>query len=662
MPPTIRAVSRPSILVFLLMAITCLVYWTGLHGDFVFDDTNILLTNRSLQIRSLSLADLETAALSGEAGQLKRPISMLTFALNFYVAGSFNPFSFKLVNLIIHLLTGLALYFFLTHLFAARGGETRDGADSHPDYRPLAITALWLLHPLALTSVLYVVQRMNSLSALFTLCGLILYIRGRTQLDAGQPRRGLALILTGIVGFGAMASLSKENGLLTPYFALVVEAAIFRFRSSTARTRQYILLIFFLTAIVPALVVTGYSLINPDWILGTYKIRSFTLLERVLTETRVLWSYMLWIVAPVNSSLGLFHDDIPVSTGLLTPPTTLLSILGLIAFAGIALAARTRHPLVAFGIAWFLVGHSMESSVLALEMVHEHRNYLPMVGILTAVVPVAADLATRIRYRHAAIAMALVACGYLGSVTLSRAFTWSNNTLLFLTEARHHPDSARINYEAGRQYALLYSRDTSRQDLYERARTHLLRDRDLDPRSTNGLFGLVYLATMRGEPASPDILNELQRRLRSTFFSGFVMQALDGVAGGQGAPPKLPHQEILHLHDAVLANPNLRAQDRGMALASLSLYYSNYRRDFREAERLAQKAIAADPGRATFHVSYANLLIALKRFDEAQSELRVARQLDKHGLHAAEIDKNFKLLSTLGQPATGAGHRPGTRP
>ena len=104
------------------------------------------------------------------------------------------------------------------------------------------------------------------------------------------------------------------------------------------------------------------------WLWAGYELRSFTLLERLLTEARVLWFYLGLIVLPRFEAFGLYHDDISLSTGLLMPWTTLPALLGLAGLVGIAWHVRNRAPLLAFGIAWFLIGHSLESTVLPLEI------------------------------------------------------------------------------------------------------------------------------------------------------------------------------------------------------------------------------------------------------------------------------------------------------
>lgn len=634
-----------------IFATTVLVYFPGLSGEFVFDDQYNLMLGHQLQVQELDLNSLRAAAFSGEAGPLKRPISMLSFALNYYFAGSFSPMNFKIVNLGIHLLCGAALYIFLTLLLA--GLERHRGATSAPiqrEYFILAVTGAWLLHPLALTSVLYVVQRMNSLATLFTLWGLILYLRGRTHLQEGRDTKGLILMAGGVVGFGVLASLSKENGVLMPFYALVVEAVLYRFRGLLPSARKKLFAFFSVTALLPLLIAIFYIVIHPEWVLRPYLIRTFTLSERLMTESRVLWEYIKWIIAPSNIELGLFHDDIPISTGILQPLTTFFAIVGLVLLSVAAYLVRNRAPLVAFGILWFFVGHSLESSILALEIAHEHRNYLPMVGILAAIFYMLFAIGNRPRLAQIPVAASMVVMILFSIVTVSRATAWSNNTILYLTDVKHHPDSARLNYEAGRQYVLHFERDKTNQELYDKAKHYLLRTAELDSRSTTGLIGMIFLSHFDGHKVDPPILSELQRRLEVSFISAFDLVSLDRLAGAQGKePPILPHKDVSELFDAVLRNPTLNPITHGMVLSILSSYYANQRHSMPDATLLARKAIEVAPNEATFNVSFSNLLLALHKYDAAREQLNIARSKDRLGLFADKIAANEKIIEQHGQ-------------
>ena len=307
--------------------LTVAIYVPGLSGDYMFDDMPNLLHNAQLDIETLDSESIQGAAFSSGSGKLRRPVSMLSFTLNRYFFGV-APYSHKVVNLIIHVLTGIGLYW-LSCLILSSYRQYRNPAsgDSSSRWIPVVVAGLWLVHPLNLTPVLYIVQRMTSLAALFTVLGLCLYMTGRMRLLAGKT--GMLLILTGLLLFGALAVLSKESGALLPLYMLVLELTLFRFRNNQERLDVPVISFFTLMIALPAALVLAYLVLNPGFISGGYAYRHFNLEERLLTEGRVLVFYLKSILIPSISELGLYHDDIAISRGLLDPPATLYSLLAL---------------------------------------------------------------------------------------------------------------------------------------------------------------------------------------------------------------------------------------------------------------------------------------------------------------------------------------------
>ena len=122
-------------------------------------------------------------------------------------------------------------------------------------------------------------------------------------------------------------------------------------------------------------------LATPEAISAGYAGREFSLEERLLTQGRLLWRYLAWILLPNITDMGFQHDDIPISTGLFQPLTTLLSLIAWVVLLALSFVLRRRYPLLLLYVLFFLVGHSMESTILPLEMVYEHRNYLPSMPV-----------------------------------------------------------------------------------------------------------------------------------------------------------------------------------------------------------------------------------------------------------------------------------------
>jgi hypothetical protein len=202
-------------------------------------------------------------------------------------------------------------------------------------------------------------------------------------------------------------------------------------------------------------------LIAPETITVGYAGREFSLSERLLTQTRMLWHYVGWLVIPNIMDMGFQHDDIPLSRSLWQPLTTGLSLLAWCALLISTLIWRKRYPFLLFATLFFIVAHFMESTVLALEMVYEHRNYLPSVGIsiiLAIALFKAVCLTPKLRLGVAAGGVLLV----LATLLFVRTQTWSDELVLARFNVANHPDSSRSNFFYARA---LFDRFQSRREL-----------------------------------------------------------------------------------------------------------------------------------------------------------------------------------------------------
>jgi len=458
---TTRGVLRaysPQLSIIILVAVGVLIYLPGLSGPYLFDDYGNLIANSYIQLEQLTWGDLYRAAFSLDSGPLRRPLSVLSFALNYWFAGGFeNSAAFKGVNLAIHLANGI-LVFILTRLLLARAAIHAPGADRPETIMrrmlPGLIALLWTVHPIQLTNVLYVVQRMTSLAAFFTLAALCTYLLGRQQLAAGKRRNGWLLMF----GAGLLATLgifSKETAALFPLYVIVVELVFFRDSiPGYLRHRFGRRLLPVTIATAAALTVTIIWAI--DYVEPRYSHLTFTMGERLLTQFRVLFFYLSLILLPNLGRLGLHHDDLALSTSWLTPWTTLPSFAGILLLLGAALALRRRDPLISLGVLWFLAGHSLESTILPLEIAHEHRNYLPSLGIVLVLLHALTHPRLAISRPPVAAALTWVIPVFIlsaAATTTIRATQWSELRTLSVYEVLHHPRSARSHAVLGSMHA-----------------------------------------------------------------------------------------------------------------------------------------------------------------------------------------------------------------
>ncbi len=282
---------------------------------------------------------------------------MFSFALN-HIATGLDPYYFKLTNLGIHLFTGLSLLLLTVLLLQSYNLRlpSKPIEERQIFVISLAVTAAWLLHPFNLTSVLYIVQRMNSLAALFTVWGIIFYVWGRKRQLTNK--HGAAHILFGVSVFGTLAAFSKENGLLLPVYLFLIEWLVLGFYAPGRKTRIFLFSFAAITFVLPAMAFIFYFILSPDWWLNGYHSRDFSVTQRLLTEGRVLWFYINMILVPDITRMGLYHDDIQLSDHLLSPYTTLLALIGIASAIIGAVAIRKNAPLLAFGILFFFANHS----------------------------------------------------------------------------------------------------------------------------------------------------------------------------------------------------------------------------------------------------------------------------------------------------------------
>ncbi len=427
-----------------LVCLAC--YGLALQGPFFFDDLPNLLDNRLLQIDGRTFDDWRVAIISNNSGLFHRPVAMASFAVNYAVAGDFVPWLFKATNLVIHLLTGVLLYHLFRALLRAPACIGRHVFDPHSV--ALLAAALWLLHPLHVSTVLYVVQRMAQLSALFSVAGLLLYCRYRLRwVEAGAAAGEILAAGLWLALLTLAATLSKENGALLVWLIPVVEVSLFR-GVWKGEQRPALQRVAWMALLLPLLLLCLVFIVSPEWITGRYNGRSFTLEERVLTQLRLLWRYLEWIVLPNITSMGFFHDDIPPSRSLFSPATTALSLAGWLVLATGAFLLRRSQPLLLFAVLFFLVAHAMESTVLPLEMVFEHRNYLPSAGVCLWLAALLFELSRRLLWLRLPILLSAV-LGVLTVQLFLRTQVWSDSLLLARVTATNHPDSPRSNFFYG---------------------------------------------------------------------------------------------------------------------------------------------------------------------------------------------------------------------
>ena len=598
-----------------LLALTALVYALGLGGPFLFDDYQNIVFPLEQGIGSARALWEYVAA--GVAGPLGRPLALLTFAANARTAG-LEPFWFKAVNLAIHLGNGVLVFSFCRRLL--RMAPTSAGAFPVEALAGFAAAA-WMLHPLQVSGVLYVVQRMTSLSATFCLLGLHAYLRARELQQAELPGAARAWLWLATPLCLALALLTKESGVLLVAYLGVVEFCLLRFRGRAGRADLQAFFGLFL--VVPLLALAGWLALHPEWLGRGQEFRTFTLPERLLTEARALWFYVSLLLVPDPGAMSLFHDDFAISRGWLQPWTTLPAVLGLLCAVASFVALRRRLPWLAFGIGWFLAGHAMESTFVMLEPVQLHRNYLAVLGPLLASAVGLSRLPGDWQRRALLVAGLWLVC--LATVTALRAHQWRDVYAVAFFEEMNHPDSARMNYEVGRLLAEA-ARGGKSVEARQQADRYFWRAAELNPKDILALIALVTV----GEPGAADRAYTLLReRLAARPLVPTDLPSLMQLAKCNATQTcAVPAERVFGIFDAVLLREQPAAM-RAEALALLSIFHANPRRDLATTIRLLQDAARLQPGNPVRHLDLATALMAVRQLDAAEAALREADAADR---------------------------------
>jgi hypothetical protein len=421
----------------LLLVLCALIYYPGLAGGFLFDDhANLPALGRFGPIDNLE--SLLYYTFSGIADPTGRPLAMLSFLIdaNDWPA---SPWAFKRTNVCIHLVNIVLLAALLRRL-----GERVGLSSRHALHAALFGAAAWGLHPLWVSSVLYVVQRHALVATTFVLAGLLVWLAAERAFAAARTRRGWALALASILGCGLAAGLSKPIGFLLPLLALSITPTLAAPHEASRQTQSARRLLLLLPAL---LILVGLAY---QGLAGDAGARPWTIGERLLTQPRVLLDYLRLLLFPDPYSSGVFADDYSVSTSLLQPLATLPALALLLGAAAAALRWRQRHPVLSMTVLFFLAGHLLESTVIPLELYFEHRNYLPAALLFWPLGVVLAKPVILPRLRPVAAGVALAV---LAALTLARTTLWGDPLALAMNWARDYPNSARAQANAAGELA-----------------------------------------------------------------------------------------------------------------------------------------------------------------------------------------------------------------
>ena len=430
----------------LLIIITTICYSNTLQSSWQLDDKPAIVDNNRLHPNSLSWPDVKATFFSNTSttqsgSSLYRPIPCFTLAINWLI-GEDKVIGYHIFNLTIHVINAVLLFYLLLELFNTPVLQNRySSADIL--FIALLSTTLWAINPVQTQAVTYIVQRMASLATLFVLLSIKSYLSARNKNTTIKPK---ALILPILFYLGAL--LCKENTIVLPLLITIIEITFFRIHLHLVKMQRIfvlflILVVIFIIAAAPFILKENIV----ELIENLYINRQFTPLERLLTESRILVFYLSLLFYPLPQRLSIAHE-IPLSTTFLTPITTLFSVIFILSLCGFALLYKRRYPLLSLSILFYFCGHLVESTILPLELVFEHRNYLPSLFVFTpfsiCILAALKKLKNKVSLQSVTKIAVILLLISLGISTHTRNKVWKTQETLWVDAADKYPGNSRV--------------------------------------------------------------------------------------------------------------------------------------------------------------------------------------------------------------------------
>jgi len=428
------------------------IYSNTFDYSWQLDDMPNIVENSHIHLTDISWEGLKDSFYSDQRspGVLYRPVSCLSFALNYYLGG-LDPFGYHLVNILVHIFAAIFLFLFIFH--SCNLPSLEDKYSSKSFHIAILATILWAVNPIQIQAVTYIVQRMASMAGMFFMLSMLLYLKGRTSEDIFKRIIYYsAFVLSSLLALG-----SKENAITLPFCILLYDIQFLQGGGQLSlKQRAWRSLALVSISTVVALFCLYFIYGNISSLMAGYNIRPFSMSQRLMSEPRVIWFYISLLIYPISSRFSIAHS-FQISESLCYPLTTIISILSIIFVVIFLLCLSRKHPFLSFCFLFFFINHVVESTILPLELIFEQRNYIPSMLFF---VPISIGLIrlkdlcgfsnSKIRYAVSAFIIFLLIG--LGHATFMRNFAWKDPEALWLDAAEKAPEQFRVHHNLGNSY------------------------------------------------------------------------------------------------------------------------------------------------------------------------------------------------------------------
>ncbi len=422
------------LIIFFLMIIGGVLYGDIGDAPFVGDDIPNIVQNPHIRMTHLTLDQIVQVRESPSP----RPLSNLTFALNHYIH-RYRVFGYHFVNLLLHVITAVLIFY-------TAGYTLRLCRSSSLYITPFAAALFWLAHPLHTQSVTYIVQRMNLLAALFYILALLCYIIARVRMRAHDFFLAGLLFAASLLA-GCFGLASKEIVATLPLIVFLYEYFFFQdFDFAWLKNKTgWIIVVIGVFGFIAALYL-GFTPL--ETLHAQYFTQDFSPMQRLLTEPLVIVYYLSLLAFPHPARLNLLYT-FPLSHSILWPPITLLCLAVIALLLLVAVDAARKHRLAAFAVLWFFITVSVESSVVGLAIIFEHRTYLPSIFLIIGFIAIIESHSTK---RAHFLFFALVFILLSGFWTWQRNQVWQGDIALWQDCAAKSPQHKRVFNHLGIAY------------------------------------------------------------------------------------------------------------------------------------------------------------------------------------------------------------------
>ena len=423
---------RPLYFVIMLCAVTVAVYLSAFRGDFHYDDLSAILENPHLD---------RWQTFVGHLDHMVRPVLYASFLIDRSLY-ELSPAGFHLLNLLLHLGSGLLVYRIFTRALM-------EEAPSVPFWTAL----FFLIHPITTETVTYISGRASGLMTFFYLLAFFLYIKASEQ---SQTVKLPQLYLSGAIASFLLSIGSKETAVTFPVMLLLWDALIRRLKGPSLRTAFFSRHLPFWVVL---LFVAAWALTHPRYAaLAQYSLNIRPFWDNLLSEVHAMAYALLLFFSPWNQN---FDHDLPEFHSLLQWPLP-FDLLLLFGMAAVTLATAQRLPLVAFGVGWFFIQLLPTSLIPRNDLLSERNLYLASIGLLLAIVALASSVTHRLEavllrprlFRFMSTGLAAMLVLVFCIFTYQRNLLYQDRVSLWSDAVLKSPNKARPHNNLGYAYAL----------------------------------------------------------------------------------------------------------------------------------------------------------------------------------------------------------------